>query len=105
VVDHGEIPALGLRIGDFAYMPDVKRVPDAAVPALSGLTCLVIDALRYQAHPSHFSLADALDWVGRLGPRRAVLTNLHTDLDYEQLRSEIPAHVTPAYDGLRLAIG
>ena len=94
VVDHGEIPALGLRIGDFAYMPDVKRVPDTALPALSGLADLVIDALRYQPHPSHFSLADALDWIERLQPQRAVLTNLHTDLDYATLRTEIPPHVT-----------
>ena len=104
VVDHGEIPALGLRIGTFAYMPDVKRVPDAAVPALTGLSHLVIDALRYQPHPSHFSLADALDWIERLRPETAVLTNLHTDLDYARLRTEIPPHVEPAYDGLQIAL-
>lgn len=104
VVDHGEIQALGLRVGDFAYMPDVKRVPDTAIAALTGLSHLVIDALRYQPHPSHFSLADALDWIARVAPREAVLTNLHTDLDYDRLVSEIPAHVTPAFDGMRIAL-
>ena len=103
-VDHGEIPALGLRIGSFAYMPDVKRVPDTAIPALSGLSILMIDALRYQTHPSHFSLAEALDWITRLRPASAVLTNLHTDLDYERLSAEVPTHVRAAFDGLQISL-
>ena len=53
---------------------------------MGGLDVWVLDALRYSPHPSHFSVADALGWIGRLKPRRAILTNLHADLDYETLR-------------------
>jgi phosphoribosyl 1,2-cyclic phosphate phosphodiesterase len=64
----------------------------------------VVDALRYTPHPSHFSLADALAWIERLKPRRAILTNLHADLDYETLRKELPPHVVPAYDGIEIEL-
>jgi phosphoribosyl 1,2-cyclic phosphate phosphodiesterase len=60
----------------------------------------IIDALRYRPHPSHFSLDEALSWIETMRPRSAILTNLHTDLDYETLRTRLPAHVTPAYDGM-----
>ena len=62
-----------------------------ALPALAGLEVWVVDALRYTPHPSHFSLADALGWIERLKPRRAILTNLHSDLDYEALRRRAAA--------------
>ena len=101
-LEHGEITALGLRFGALAYTPDVKRIPEASLPFLEGLDMWIIDALRYRPHPSHFSLDDALKWIERMRPRRAILTNLHTDLDYETLRASLPAHVTPAYDGMRV---
>ncbi len=101
-LDHGDIGALGFRFGSLAYTPDVKRIPAASRPFLEDLDIWIIDALRYRSHPSHFSLDDALEWIETLRPRRAILTNLHTDLDYETLRARLPAHVTPAYDGLRV---
>jgi len=101
-LDHGEISALGFRFGALAYTPDVKQIPEASLPFLEGLDLWIIDALRYRPHPSHFSLDDALHWIERMRPRRAILTNLHTDLDYETLRTSLPAHVTPAYDGMRV---
>ncbi len=101
-LEHGDIPALGFRIGGLAYTPDLNRVPDPAAPFLEDLDVWVIDALRYARHPSHLSLSEALDLIERFRPRRAVLTNLHTDLDYATLREELPPHVTPAYDGLRI---
>jgi phosphoribosyl 1,2-cyclic phosphate phosphodiesterase len=101
-LDHGEIIALGFRFGGFAYTPDVKRIPEASLPFLEGLDLWIIDALRYRPHPSHFSVDDALNWIEKMRPRRAILTNLHTDLDYETLRAKLPAHVTPAYDGMRV---
>jgi len=61
-----------------------------------------VDALRYTPHPSHFSVDDALEWIERIRPKRAILTNLHADLDYEELRARLPAHVEPAYDGLTM---
>ena len=101
-LDHGDIGALGFRFGALAYTPDVKRIPEASRAYLEGLDVWIIDALRYRPHPSHFSLDDALAAIEALRPRRAILTNLHTDLDYETLRARLPAHVTPAYDGMRV---
>ena len=103
-LDHGDIGALGYRFGALAYTPDVKRIPEAAARYLEGLDVWIVDALRYRPHPSHFSLDDALAAIEAMRPRRAILTNLHTDLDYETLRARLPAHVTPAYDGMRSKI-
>jgi phosphoribosyl 1,2-cyclic phosphate phosphodiesterase len=99
---HGTMDALGLRFGGIAYTPDVSAIPAAAEEALGGLDVWIIDALRYKRHPAHFSLEEALAWIERLKPRRAILTNLHTDLDYATLRRELPPHVEPAFDGLRI---
>jgi phosphoribosyl 1,2-cyclic phosphate phosphodiesterase len=101
-VAHGDIPALGLRFGGVAYTPDLNGVPAHSLRLLEGLDLWIVDALRYTPHPSHWSLAETLDWIARLQPRRAVLTNLHTDLDYETLRQRLPEGVEPAYDGMRL---
>jgi len=103
-LDHGDIEALGFRFGSIAYTPDVVDVPDASRKYLEGLDVWIIDALRYREHPSHFSLQQALDWVERMKPARAILTNLHTDMDYDQLCRELPEGVEPAYDGLRIYI-
>jgi phosphoribosyl 1,2-cyclic phosphate phosphodiesterase len=101
-LEHGDISALGFRVGGLAYTPDVNSIPQASRAFLDGLDLWIIDALRYRAHPSHFSLDEALSWIETMRPRRAILTNLHTDLDYETLRAKLPAHVTPAYDGMRV---
>ena len=102
---HGGIDALGLRFGDIAYTPDVNAIPKESLPYLEGLDCWIIDALRRTPHPSHFRLSEALSWIERMRPKRAVLTNLHTDLDYETLRSELPDGIIPAYDGLVVEAG
>jgi phosphoribosyl 1,2-cyclic phosphate phosphodiesterase len=102
--DHGDIVSLGFRFGNVAYSSDLRDLPPASVTALAGLDLWIVDALRDHPHPSHFTVAEALDWIARIAPRRAILTNLHTDLDYDELRSRLPAHVEPAYDGLRVEI-
>jgi phosphoribosyl 1,2-cyclic phosphate phosphodiesterase len=104
LVQHGNIPALGYRIGDAAYTPDLNDIPEASWPALKNLDLWIVDALRYAPHPSHFSLNDALSWIDRFKPKRAVLTNLHSDLDYEVLRQSLPANIVPAYDGMSLTL-
>jgi phosphoribosyl 1,2-cyclic phosphate phosphodiesterase len=101
-VDHGDITALGFRVGGLAYTPDLIDIPERSLSRLEGLDVWIIDALRYTPHPSHFSLEQALAWIERMRPRRAILTNLHTDLDYETLRRQLPEQVTPAYDGMRV---
>ena len=101
---HGNIPALGYRIGNAAYTPDLNGIPKESFGALENLDLWIVDALRYAPHPSHFNLDDALSWIGRFKPRRAVLTNLHSDLDYEVLRAKLPDGVVPGYDGMQLTI-
>ena len=102
-VNHGSIEALGFRIGDVAYLPDVAKIPDAAWPALQGLDCWIVDALRRDPHPTHSHLAQTLDWIEKVAPKQAVLTNMHIDLDYETVRAETADHIEPAYDGMRLS--
>ena len=102
--EHGDIPSLGFRFGKLAYSSDLSGMPPESVAALAGLDVWIVDALRYRPHPSHFSLDDALAWIERLKPRRAILTNLHADLDYEVLRGKLPPHVVPAFDGMTFAV-
>jgi phosphoribosyl 1,2-cyclic phosphate phosphodiesterase len=101
---HGEIGSLGFRFGSLAYSCDLSGLPPESVAALGGLDVWVLDALRYTPHPSHLSVAQALDWIARLQPRRAILTNLHADLDYETLRKALPPHVEPAFDGMTFEV-
>lgn len=99
---HGETDALGFRFGNTAYTPDLNAIPPESQEFLEGLDLWIVDALRYTSHPSHFSVRETLAWIAKLRPKRAILTNLHTDLDFERLKSELPAHVEPAFDGMRI---
>jgi phosphoribosyl 1,2-cyclic phosphate phosphodiesterase len=105
ILAHGSIPALGYRIGNAAYTPDLSDIPQESWPSLENLDLWIVDGLRYTPHPSHFSVADALSWIDRFKPRRAVITNMHSDLDYEVLRLSLPDGVIPAYDGMQLTVG
>jgi len=101
---HGDIDSLGFRFGNVAYSADIGGLPDDSAAALHGLDVWIVDALRERPHPSHFSVADALSWIERLEPRRAILTNLHAELDYETLRRKLPPNVEPAYDGITFEV-
>ena len=101
---HGDTPSFGFRFGRVAYSCDLSDLPAESVVALADTDVWILDALRYRPHPSHFSLDDALAWIERLKPRRAILTNLHADLDYEVLRGKLPVHVVPAFDGMTFAV-
>lgn len=101
-VEHGNIDSLGFRVNDVAYLPDVSDLTPEARAALQGLDCWIVDALRRAPHPSHTHLENTLDWIAQLAPRRAVLTNMHIDLDYRTIDAETPDHVTPAYDGMQI---
>jgi phosphoribosyl 1,2-cyclic phosphate phosphodiesterase len=98
--DHGSIEALGFVVGGLAYLPDAVAIPEAAWPHLAGLEVFVVDALRRKPHPTHAHLALALEWIARAAPKRAVITNMHNDLDYDTLCAELPPGVIPAHDGL-----
>ena len=98
--DHGPTHALGFRIGGLAYLPDAVAIPGATWPQLEGLDVWVVDALRRRPHPTHAHLALTLDWIARAAPARAILTNMHIDLDHATVEAETPAHITPAHDGM-----
>jgi len=101
-VVHGTMDALGFRVGNLAYLPDVSDIPTASRAALRDLDCWVVDALRRDPHPTHFHLSRTLEWIDKIAPRRAVLTNLHNDLDYAALQKETPKHIEPAFDGMQI---
>jgi phosphoribosyl 1,2-cyclic phosphate phosphodiesterase len=104
LVDHGSMDALGFRVGGLAYLPDVVAIPPEGWKVLEGLDIWVVDALRRKPHPTHAHLALTLEWITRAAPKRAVLTNMHIDLDYATIEAETPPQVTPAYDGMVLEL-
>jgi phosphoribosyl 1,2-cyclic phosphate phosphodiesterase len=95
---HGDIHSLGFRIGDVAYCSDISDFPPDTVEKLEALDVLIIDACSIRYHPSHLSLEQSLDWIDRLKPKKAILTHMHTPLDYDTVMAETPEHVVPAYD-------
>jgi phosphoribosyl 1,2-cyclic phosphate phosphodiesterase len=99
---HGSGETLGFRFGGVAYSPDASDFPEESLEALQDLDVWIIDTLRYKPHPSHLSVEQALAWIARLTPKRAVLTHMHVDLDYARLSCELPEGVEPAYDGMVL---
>jgi phosphoribosyl 1,2-cyclic phosphate phosphodiesterase len=99
-VEHGRIDALGFRIKDLVYLPDVSAMNKAAWDVVSGANCWVLDALRRDPHPTHSHLEQSLEWIEKSGVPNAVLTNMHIDLDYETVLAETPDHISPAYDGM-----
>ena len=99
---HGDINSLGFRFDDVAYCSDVSDFPPESIPRLGGLDLLIIDALQHKYHPSHLSLEQALEWIAKLGPHRAVLTHMHLPLDYDAVNATTPDHVQAAYDGMSI---
>ena len=89
-------------MGGLAYLPDAVAIPEAAWPHLAGLEVFVVDALRRKPHPTHAHLDLALEWIARVNPEQAVLTNMHLDLDHAALEAELPAHIRPAFDGMQI---
>ncbi|MFM9862644.1 MAG: MBL fold metallo-hydrolase [Micropepsaceae bacterium] len=102
--DHGTMVSQGFRFGPLAYSSDVVSLDDAAFEVLSGVECWIVDALRYRAHPTHAHVEKTLSWIERVRPKRAILTNLHTDLDYQTLRRTLPDGVEPAFDGMTISL-
>ena len=102
--DHGPIRSVGYRFGPVAYSSDVLAMPPESLRALAGVKLWIVDALRWTPHPTHAHVERALEWIAEVRPERAVLTNLHIDLDYEALARELPLGVEPAYDGMTLTI-
>ena len=101
-LEHGPFSVLGFRIGNLAYCTDVNRIPDESLSLLEGLDTLILDALRLEPHPTHFSLDEALAVIDRLKPRQTLFTHLSHSFDHESTDAKLPAGVRLAYDGLRV---
>ena len=100
---HGTLPVLGFRFGPVAYVTDCNRIPEESMKRLKGLDTLVLDALRWRpAHPTHFTVPEALSVVERLRPRRCYLTHTTHELEYHATNAALPAGVELAYDGLEI---
>jgi phosphoribosyl 1,2-cyclic phosphate phosphodiesterase len=103
--DHGlGVRSVGYRLGPVAYSSDVAELSEEAFAQLSGLKVWIVDALRYTPHPTHSHLEKTLGWIARVKPERAILTNMHIDLDFAMLAAQLPPGVEPAVDGLRFTI-
>jgi phosphoribosyl 1,2-cyclic phosphate phosphodiesterase len=104
VQDHGTVPSVGLRFGRVAYANDVVTLSEEAFDVLAGAEVLIVDAMRFRPHPTHAHLDRALEWIERVRPKRAFLTNLHVDMDYAEVDRLTPAHVRPCHDGLAIEV-
>jgi phosphoribosyl 1,2-cyclic phosphate phosphodiesterase len=102
--DHGAVRSVGYRFGSIAYSSDVVDLPEDSFPLLEDLDVWIVDALRYAPHPTHAHVDKALAWIDRVKPRRAILTNLHIDLDFSELSGRLPPGVEPAHDGLTFSV-
>lgn len=101
-LDHGGSNVLGFRVDGLAYCTDVSYIPEETWPLLEGLDVLVLDALRFEPHPTHFNLEQALAVVDRLKPGLTVFTHLSHSFDHGPTETTLPGHVRLAYDGLTL---
>lgn len=99
---HGASGSLGFRFGDLAYSPDMSDLPVESLPLLEDLDVWIVDTLRYTPHPSHLNVDQALAWIERVRPKRAILTHMNIEIDYDTLKSKLPDNVEPAYDGMVL---
>lgn len=100
VQQHGPITSLGYRFGNIAYSTDLNGIPEISRETLRGLNIWIVDALRYKPHPSHPHLEMTLGWIKEFKPKKAILTHMTWDMDYETLKRELPDGVEPAYDGM-----
>ena len=97
---HGDLPVYGYRLGAFAYVTDCSHIPGESLKLLSGLDVLVLGALRYREHPTHFSISQAIEVASRIGAERTFLTHLAHEVDHDRPQVELPSSVAFGYDGL-----
>jgi len=101
-VEHGMIKSTGYRFDDIAYISDCNKISNSVSKKLLNLKYLIIDCLRKEKHPSHFNFDDALNFIKLVKPQKAILTNLHVDMDYFDLKRKLPKNIIPAFDGLNV---
>lgn len=104
-VEHGILEIFGFRINNkAAYITDCSFVSEKSISELIGIKVLILGALRYKEHPTHFNINQAVDFIKKISPERAYLTHLSHDLDHDILSAELPGGIFPAYDGLKIPI-
>lgn len=103
-IHHGPRMIFGYRIGGMAYLTDCSGVPESSIPLLQNLDTLVVGAIRHEPHPAHFTVAQALELIDRLNPRRAFLTHISHRLDHAATELSLPQRVRLAYDGMQIEI-
>ena len=103
-VQHGQVPCLGIRVNDFAYITDVNFISDEVKLQLQNLDTLVIDAVRHEPHPNHFHFEATMATIADLNPKMAYLTHLSHEYDHNTFEVNLPVNVRLAYDGLRISI-
>lgn len=101
--EHGRIRSLGFRVGPIAYCNDVSDLPPESISMLEGSDVFIVDALRYEPHPTHAHLEKSLGWAVQIGAKETILTNLHVDMDYRTLLGQLPDGVRPGHDGLSVS--
>ena len=101
---HGHLRVFGYRIGPLAYITDVKSIPAAERDRLQGLEVLVLNALWWRPHPTHLSIAEAVQTAQELGAKRTYLTHLTHETGHAELAAQLPAGIVPAYDGLTVEV-
>ena len=104
-VKHGLIDSKCYIINNkCAYVSDVNKIYNKDIIKLKNLKYFVVDCLRFKYHPSHFNLSDVFEITKKIKPKKTILTNLHSDVDYNNLKSKLPKNIIPAYDGLSFLI-
>jgi len=101
---HGRSITLGFRLDKVAYTTDLNAIPEESEACLHGLDLWIVDALRPEPHPTHSHLEQTLGWIEKFKPKRAILTHMTWDMDYETLKKQLPAHIEPAYDGMVITL-
>ena len=94
------INATGYLIDKLAYISDCNRIPEKNLRYLFNLDYLIIDCLKIDKHPSHLNYEQAINLIRLVKPKKSILTNLHTDMDYFKLKKKLPKNIIPAFDGL-----
>jgi phosphoribosyl 1,2-cyclic phosphate phosphodiesterase len=100
---HGQLPIIGYRIDNFAYLTDVRTLPDETIQALVGVDTLVISALHHKSHHSHNTLPEALEWIEKINPKQSYLIHMSHDMGFhDEVQQQLPDNVYLAYDGLQV---
>jgi phosphoribosyl 1,2-cyclic phosphate phosphodiesterase len=103
-VQHGPVTNTALRLGNLVYLTDCNSVPEESRKVLEGARTMIVGAVRYEPHESHFGLEEAVAEIQRVGPQAGYITHLSHRLDHATLETQLPEGIFPAYDGLRISV-